>query len=91
MVALTDLVFDTSASTNEIHEVNLLKLTTICVEEVTGVRRVGTSKAAATKIGARLIWVQHLGAQAIAYFVVVEVHKVLVATCVIPCGVAARS
>ena len=56
MVALTDLVFDTSATTNEIHEVNLLKLATICVKKVTGVGRVRTSETAATKIGARLIW-----------------------------------
>lgn len=91
MIALTDLVFDTSAATNEIHEVNLFKLTTICVKEVAGIGRVRTSETAATKIGARLIWMQHLGAQAIAYFVIIEVHKVLVATCVIPCGIAARS
>lgn len=90
MIALADLVFDTSASSNEVHEVNLLKLTTICVEEVTGVGRVRTSETATTKIGARLIWVQHLSAQSIAYFVIIEVHKVLVATCVIPCGIAAR-
>lgn len=91
MIALTNLVFDTSASTNEIHEVNLFKLTTICVKEVAGVRRVRTSETATTKIGARLIWVQHLGAQAIAYFVIIKVHKVLVTTSVIPRRVAARS
>ena len=91
MIALTDLVFDASAATNEIHEVNLFKLTTICVKEVAGIGRVRTSETAATKIGARLIWMQHLGTQAIAYFVIIEVHKVLVATCVIPCGIAARS
>lgn len=55
MIALTDLVFDTSASTNEIHEVNLFKLTPICVKEVAGIGCVRASKAAATKIGARLI------------------------------------
>lgn len=91
MIALTDLVFDASASTNEIHEVNLLQLTTVCVEEIAGVGRVRTSKATAAKIGARLIWMQHLGAQPIAYFVIIEVHKVLVAACVIPCGIATRS
>ena len=90
MVTLTDLVFDAGASTNEIHEVNFLKLTPVCVEEVAGIGCVRTSETAA-KIGARLIWVQHLGAQAIAYFIIVEVHKVLVAACVIPCGIAARS
>ena len=91
MVTLADLVFDTSASSNEVHEVNLFQLAPVCVKEVAGVGRVRTSKAAATKVGARLIWMQHLGAQAIAYFVIVEVHKVLVAACVIPCGIAARS
>ena len=91
MVALTDLVFDTSASTNEIHEVNLLQLMTVCVEEIAGVGCVRTSKAAATKIGAGLIWMQHLGAQPIAYFIIIKVHKVLVTTCVIPCGIAAGS
>lgn len=91
MVALTDLVFDTSASTNEIHEVNLLKLTTICVKEVAGIGRIRTSETATTEISARLIWMQHLGAQAIAYSVIIKVHKVLVAASMIPCGVAARS
>ena len=91
MVALTDLVFDTSASSNEIHEVNRLKLMTICVKEVTGIGRVRTSETAAAKIGTRLIWMQHLGAQAIAYFVIVKVHKILVTTCMIPCRIAARS
>lgn len=86
MVALTDLVFDTGAPTNEIHEVNLLKLMTICVEEVTGVGRVRTSETAA-----RLIWMQHLGAQAIAYSVIIKVHKVLITAGMIPCGIAARS
>jgi hypothetical protein len=62
VVTLTDLVFNTSASTNEIHEVNLLKLTTICVKEVAGIGCVRTSEAAATKIGARLIGMQHLSA-----------------------------
>lgn len=55
MVTLTDLVFDASASSNEIHEVNLLKLTTICIKEVAGIGRVRTSETASTKIGARLI------------------------------------
>ena len=91
MVTLADLVFDASASTNEIHEVNLLKLTTICVKEIAGVGRVRTSETAATKIGTRLVWMQHLGAQAIAYSVIIKVHKVLITTCVIPCGIAARS
>lgn len=91
MVTLTDLVFDASASTNEIHEVNLFKLTTICVKEVAGIGRVRTSETAATKIGTRLIWMQHLSAQPIAYFVIIKVYKVLVATCMIPCGIAARS
>jgi len=91
MVTLTDLVFNTSASTNEIHEVNLLKLAAVCVKEVAGVGRVRTGETAAAKIGARLIWMQHLGAQPIAHFVIIKVYKVLVATCVIPCGVAARS
>lgn len=91
MIALTDLVFDASASADEIHEVNLLKLTTICVKEIAGIGRVRTSEAATTKIGARLIWMQHFGAQAIAYFVVIEVHKILIAACVIPCGIATRS
>ena len=91
MVTLTDLVFDASASSNEIHEVNLLKLTTICIKEVAGIGRVRTSETAATKIGARLIGMQHLGAQPIAYFVIVKVDKVLVATSVIPCGIATRS
>lgn len=91
MIALTNLVFDTSASANKVHEVNLLKLTTICVKEIAGVGRVRTSETAATKIGTRLVWMQHLGAQAIAYSIVIKVHKVLVTTCVIPCRVATRS
>ena len=57
MVALTDLVFDTSASTNEIHKVNLFKLATVCVKEITGVWRIRTSEATTTKISAGLIWV----------------------------------
>ena len=91
MVALTDLVFDTGAPTNEIHEVNLLKLTTICVKKIAGVGRVRTSETAATKIGTRLVWMQHLGAQAIAYSVIIKVHKVLITAGMIPCGIAARS
>jgi hypothetical protein len=91
VIALTDLVFDTSASTNEIHKVNLLKLTTICVKEVAGVWRIGTSESATTKVSARLIGMQHLGAQPIAYFVIIEIHKVFVPTCVIPCGITTRS
>ena len=91
MIALTNLVFDTSASTNKIHEVNLLKLTTICVKEVAGVGRVRTSEATTTKISARLIGMQHLGAQAIAYSIIIKVHKVLIAAGMIPCGIAARS
>ena len=91
MVALTDLVFDASASTNEIHEVHLLKLTTICIKEVAGVGGIRTSKTAATKISTRLIWMQHLGAQPIAYSVIIKVHKVLITAGVIPCGIAARS
>ena len=84
MVALTDLVFDTSASANEIHEVNLLKLTAICVKEITGIWRVRTSETAATKIGTRLVWMQHLGAQAITYSVIIKVHKVLITAGMIP-------
>ena len=91
MVTLTDLIFDASASSNEIHKVNLFQLLAVCVKEVAGVGRVRTGETAAAKIGARLIWMQHLGAQAIAYFVIIKVHKVLVATCMIPCGIAARS
>ena len=55
MVTLTDLVFNASASTNEIHKVNLLQLLAVCVKEVAGIGRVRTSEAATTKIGARLI------------------------------------
>ena len=91
MVTLTDLVFNASASTNEIHKVNLLQLLAVCVKEVAGIGRIRTSETTTTKVGARLIWVQHLGAQAIAYPIIVEVHKVLVATCMIPCGITTRS
>lgn len=91
MVTLTDLIFDASASSNEVHKVNLLQLAPICIEKVAGVGRVRTSEASAAKIGARLIWMQHLGTQPIAYFVIIKVYKVLVAACVIPCGIAARS
>ena len=76
VIALADLVFDTSASSNEVHEVNLLQLASVCVKEVAGIGRVRASEAAATKIGARLVWMQHLGTQTIAYSVIIKVHKV---------------
>lgn len=91
MIALTDLVFDTSASSNEVHKVNLLQLLAVCVEEITSIGRIRTSETTTTKVGARLVWMQHLGTQTIAYSVIIKVHKVLVAASVIPRGIAARS
>lgn len=91
MVTLTDLVFDASASSNEVHKVNLLQLLAVCVEEITSIGRVRTSETATTKVGARLVWMQHLGTQTIAYSVIVKVYKVLVTASVIPRGIAARS
>ena len=55
MVTLTDLIFDASASSNEIHKVNLFQLLAVCVKEVASVGRVRTGETAAAKIGARLI------------------------------------